>query len=97
MPQPSFFIWTLSPHLLLDTSEEPPMTYPPYMDLDSEFRKRLSLDGEWEFQLDPKEEGLAQQWFRPEKSLSSKIRVPGCWQAQGIGGPEQEGVEFRIP
>jgi hypothetical protein len=50
-------------------------------------RPALSLDGEWQFQLDPKSEGMAAGWFRGDLPFSDRIRVPGNWQAQGFGPP----------
>ncbi len=50
-------------------------------------RSRLSLDGEWKFQLDRHDAGQRESWFaRPDK-FTSRITVPGCWQAQGFGDP----------
>ena len=44
---------------------------------------RLDLSGDWAFQLDPKDEGLAAKWS--ERNLPDKIKLPGCLPAQGIG------------
>ena len=39
--------------------------------------------------LDPNNIGEAEKWQLPETALPGKrmIEVPGCWEAQGIGGP----------
>jgi len=50
-------------------------------------RPRVSLDGEWEFRLDPQREGEAGKWFEPSVAFPDKIQVPGNWQAQGFGEP----------
>ncbi len=50
-------------------------------------RARLSLDGEWQFQLDPQDAGLAASWFAHPERFTSKIAVPGAWEAQGVGEP----------
>ncbi|HZO99136.1 MAG TPA: hypothetical protein VFD30_02470 [Terriglobia bacterium] len=50
-------------------------------------RSQLSLDGSWQFALDPHRVGLKEGWFAPERSLDAMISVPGCWQAQGFGKP----------
>ena len=55
-------------------------------------RPWLSLDGEWDFSLDPNDEGLKEGWFSPEhwqaqQSRLRKISVPGAWEAQGVGEP----------
>jgi len=50
-------------------------------------RQHLSLDGEWRFQLDPQDAGQAEAWFTRPDHLTSRIQVPGCWQAQGFGAP----------
>ncbi|MFH1731964.1 MAG: sugar-binding domain-containing protein [Planctomycetota bacterium] len=56
--------------------------------LRSELRQTMSLDGEWDFAVDPKKQGDQDGWHRPDVALPNKmrIRVPGCWEAQGVGG-----------
>ena len=54
---------------------------------DEPAHRRLSLDGQWQFKLDPKDEGVAGQWFAREATFPDKIMVPGNWQAQGFGEP----------
>jgi beta-galactosidase len=55
----------------------------------SVWRTTLSLDGAWEFAVDPQRTGEAEAWFKPGTKwpAQSLIQVPGCWEAQGIGGP----------
>ena len=55
----------------------------------SPLRATISLDGRWDFAIDPKNIGDEQKWQLPETALPDKgtIEVPGCWEAQGIGGP----------
>lgn len=43
----------------------------------------LDLAGEWEFELDPLDRGLAEGWWR--RRLAGRIRLPGSLQAQGYG------------
>ncbi|MCC7496764.1 MAG: hypothetical protein IT160_04245 [Bryobacterales bacterium] len=50
-------------------------------------RAQLNLDGEWKFQLDPDNAGLAGQWAGRPENITARIQVPGCWQAQGFGEP----------
>src|ERR1035441_6484981 len=56
--------------------------------LRSPLRPTLSLDGAWEFVTDPAGVGEEQQCFKPDHGLPDKISitVPGCWEAQGVGG-----------
>jgi hypothetical protein len=56
--------------------------------LRSSFRQTMSLDGKWDFAIDPTGVGETQKWYEPNVLLPNKIRiqVPGCWEAQGIGG-----------
>ena len=63
--------------------------------LRSEFRQTLSLDGSWQFVTDPDEQGLEKQWYKPDVPLPNvtSIQVPGCWEAQGVGG---EGTNFAF-
>lgn len=58
-------------------------------------RQTLSLDGQWEFQLDPNNRGEAEQWYAGGKKLSDKIKVPGAWDAQGFG-PETEKMRHNF-
>jgi hypothetical protein len=59
-------------------------------------QRRLSLDGEWEFQLDPEDEGVDRGWQSSE-SFDNRIQVPGCWQGQGFGGDGTDTVwDFRL-
>ncbi|HVN80938.1 MAG TPA: glycoside hydrolase family 2 TIM barrel-domain containing protein, partial [Terriglobia bacterium] len=48
------------------------------------------MNGQWQFRLDPKSEGEANQWYSRDVSFSDSIQVPGCWQAQGFG--ERSGI-----
>jgi len=54
-----------------------------------ESRRRLDLNGTWEFRMDPQDEGLVQEWFRGKVVYPDKIQVPGNWQAQGFGEPRR--------
>ena len=54
---------------------------------DEPARPQMSLDGQWQFKLDPQDEGSAGQWFAREATFPDQIMVPGNWQAQGFGEP----------
>jgi beta-galactosidase len=56
--------------------------------LRSGLRQTLSLDGEWQFATDPERRGEQDVWYRPDVPLPNprSIQVPGCWEAQGVGG-----------
>ena len=57
---------------------------------------RLSLDGEWDFQLDPGDRGLKMGWHEGG-SLGERVSVPGCWQGQGHGGDGTDEIwDFRL-
>ncbi len=43
----------------------------------------LDLAGTWQFQLDPADQGVADQWFN--RDLTEKINLPGSLQEQGFG------------
>lgn len=47
----------------------------------------ISLNGEWSFAFDDKEEGIKSQWFKTSLLSSEKIIVPFCYQCSesGIG------------
>lgn len=47
--------------------------------------RRVSLDGEWRFRLDPDDIGLSEGWFTAPDAVADAIAVPGCWQGQGYG------------
>ena len=56
----------------------------------STVRPWISLDGEWDFSVDPHDEGLKEEWFSPDHwqgpdSVLRKINVPGAWEAEGVG------------
>ncbi len=55
----------------------------------SPLRETISLDGTWDFAVDPGKKGRENKWFSSDKPLPDriKIEVPGAWEAQGIGGP----------
>jgi beta-galactosidase len=48
-------------------------------------RARIDLDGQWQFRLDPGNEGETARWYSGKISFADSIQVPGCWQAQGFG------------
>jgi len=50
-------------------------------------RPSLSLDGAWQFRIDPNDEGASAGWFSADVPFPETIRVPGNWQAQGFGEP----------
>lgn len=57
-------------------------------------RPWMSLDGDWDFALDPQDAGEQEHWFESGGPFSQKIHVPGAWEAEGIGdpGPSQSGA-----
>ena len=62
---------------------------------DAEVRK--SLDGKWEFALDPQNSGTDEGWMEGRGPFEHKVKVPGCWQGQGIGHEGTEEVwDFRL-
>ncbi len=54
--------------------------------------RRLSLDGEWRFRLDPSDSGVEEEWFDADAAFDQVIAVPGCWQGQGFGGEGEDRV-----
>ncbi len=48
----------------------------------------MSLDGEWDFAVDPTLQGDRDGWYRPDVPWpnAKNIRVPGCWESQGHRG-----------
>ncbi|HUT74634.1 MAG TPA: glycoside hydrolase family 2 TIM barrel-domain containing protein [Armatimonadota bacterium] len=58
----------------------------------------LSLDGDWQFRLDPEERGEREGWFKHPHLLTDAVRVPGCWQGQGFGHEgTDEPWDFQLP
>jgi len=86
---------TLSPGVLADTKgrEATPAVVNPV--LRSKLRQTISLDGEWDFAVDPQQQGEKEHWYRPDVPLpdAMKIKVPGCWEAQSVGG---EGASVSV-
>ncbi|MCX7926172.1 MAG: beta galactosidase jelly roll domain-containing protein [Fimbriimonadales bacterium] len=63
-----------------------------------------SLNGVWEFQFDPQNAGLEQNWHSLSKPYERTIRVPFGWESKlsGIGDTQYKGVawyrrEFTLP
>ena len=69
----------------------PGVVNPPVRDARQQF---LSLDGEWTFCTDPNNSGETEKWFLPQVTLpkSRLLRVPGCWEAQGVGTPGEHNL-----
>ncbi|MFO0983983.1 MAG: hypothetical protein U1E76_20060 [Planctomycetota bacterium] len=55
-------------------------------------RPTLELDGEWEFALDPDNQGVALGYAQGKQSLKAHIQVPGSWQGQGFGEQGDDAV-----
>jgi beta-galactosidase len=55
--------------------------------LKTDTRKRISLNGEWDFTLDPEEKYLAMNIG--SSLVKSTITVPGSWEEQGFGEPSK--------
>lgn len=45
----------------------------------------VSLDGTWDFQMDPSDIGKTAGWYLPGTAYASHMAVPGCWNAGGAG------------
>lgn len=45
---------------------------------------RVSLDGTWQFQLDPNDKGVKEGWFKPSHKRSKwrMVKVPHTWQVE---------------
>lgn len=48
-------------------------------------RDVVSLDGTWQFKVDPENAGEGASWFGAQEAFSDSIQVPGAWDAQGFG------------
>ena len=53
--------------------------------LASHSKETVSLSGDWEFRADPGDVGKDQKWFQTGTRFDRTIRVPGAWNAQGVG------------
>ena len=72
-----------------------------------DFRREpwLNLNGPWQFDFDPKDEGESQRWFEPGRHrFTREITVPFPWESRlsGIGDTKYQGVawyarEITIP
>ena len=63
--------------------------------LRSKLRQTMSLDGDWDFAIDPDQQGEKEHWYRPDVPLPNvmSVQVPNSWEAQGVGG---EGVSVSV-
>ncbi len=50
-------------------------------------RARVDLNGTWQFQADPRNQGETESWHSADQPFDRTILVPGAWQAQGVGEP----------
>ncbi len=48
-------------------------------------RPTISLDGVWQFRFAPDDRGTSERWFDGSNGFDRTIKVPGCWDAQGVG------------
>jgi hypothetical protein len=53
-------------------------------------RPSLSLDGEWQFRFSPDDRGEKEAWFQTGAEFPHQLKVPGCWDNQGIGEPTEK-------
>lgn len=53
----------------------------------------VNLNGQWQFDFDPEEEGRDAEWFSPDKEFEQSINVPFCWEAplSGISNEDYMG------
>ena len=49
-----------------------------------------SLAGAWNVQLDPKDEGLAQNWFEAAHPFAGSMTLPGTTDEAGLGNPAKK-------
>ena len=56
-------------------------------------RKKIPLDGEWEFSYDRENAGTAERWFDREAGLPERIVLPGCPQAHEFASRSREKKE----
>jgi hypothetical protein len=57
----------------------------------------VNLSGEWEFDFDPQDKGVREEWFAPGKhAFSQRIVVPYPWESElsGIKRPDYRGVAW---
>ena len=54
----------------------------------SEHRQTIDLSGTWDFATDPGKVGDDKKWYAADAVWTGQttLKVPGCWEAQGIGG-----------
>ncbi len=50
-------------------------------------RPTLSLDGAWQFRFAPDDRGEKENWQQAGVEYTHTVKVPGCWDNQGIGEP----------
>lgn len=77
---------------LLATSASPQAAPQHGVEPHHQSRPRLGLDGVWEFQLDPNDQGGKLGWQQTSARFNRTLKVPGAWEAQGLGIAQNEGV-----
>ena len=62
------------------------------------FAQTVSLEGKWNFALDPKEKGITEQWYN--KNLQDVVNLPGSCEEQGKGlknnDPDMERLTRKV-
>jgi beta-galactosidase len=48
-------------------------------------RETIQLSGDWSFRADPRDVGKTELWFTEAAKFDQTIKVPGAWNAQGVG------------
>jgi hypothetical protein len=65
----------------LNAASEPPIPLPEHPRPDFQREAWQNLNGTWEFREDPKNEGLAAEWFNGQAGFPDRITVPFSWEA----------------
>jgi hypothetical protein len=64
----------------------------------SGYRRKVDLDGVWEFRRDKEDAGKSLGWQEGKDQFADTIKIPGVPQAQGIGDPDsRQKHEFFEP
>jgi len=83
---PRMNILTYNGRQLQTTPPRAPSGGPSWLEAQRDPARTLRLDGQWQYRIDPGNQGMRQRWFEPNLDSTSwdKMAVPSQWYVQGL-------------
>jgi beta-mannosidase len=79
-------VLTYNGRQLQPTPPSAPSGGPSWLEAQRDPARTIRLDGQWQYRIDPGNQGLRQSWFEPNLDATSwgKMAVPSQWYVQGL-------------